>query len=270
MGFTQHVAAKGLGPNSVRLALGPVRAMLGDAVQLGLIRSNPALGIRVSLRTGEDDGEAQTKALSDEELARLVAAVPEQWRPLIVFLSETGLRISEAIALTWEDIDLGQKQLHVRRRIYRGQAAPPKSRYGRRSVPLSAHVARDLWQRRGGASDSALVWPNRDGGYLDPGNMHGRWLKKAARAAGVPWAGFHTLRHSCATNLFRLGLNAKQAQIWLGHHSPAFTMAVYTHLLSDDLPPSPFAAPPEGGNGVATRPAETGRDAAVVAVAETA
>ena len=36
--------------------------------------------------------------------------------------------------------------------------------------------------------------------------------------------------------LFRHGLNAKQTQVWLGHHSPAFTLATYVHILPDDLP----------------------------------
>ena len=40
--------------------------------------------------------------------------------------------------------------------------------------------------------------------------------------------------------LFRNGLNAKQVQMWLGHHSPAFTLAVYVHLLTDDLPDPDF------------------------------
>lgn len=40
--------------------------------------------------------------------------------------------------------------------------------------------------------------------------------------------------------LFRHGLNAKQAQMWLGHHSPAFTLATYAHLLPDDLPDAGF------------------------------
>ena len=66
--------------------------------------------------------------------------------------------------------------------------------------------------------------------------MYNRVLKPAARRAGVPWAAFHTLRHTCATMLFRNGLNAKQVQMWLGHHSPAFTLAVYVHLLAEDLP----------------------------------
>jgi integrase len=55
-------------------------------------------------------------------------------------------------------------------------------------------------------------------------------------AAGVPWAGLHTLRYTCATLLFERGANAKQVQVWLGHHSPAFTLATYVHLLADDLP----------------------------------
>ena len=40
--------------------------------------------------------------------------------------------------------------------------------------------------------------------------------------------------------LFRHGLNAKQAQIWLGRHSPGFTLSTYVHLLTDDLPDSSF------------------------------
>jgi len=40
--------------------------------------------------------------------------------------------------------------------------------------------------------------------------------------------------------LFRHGLNAKQAQMWLGHHPPAFTLATYVHLLPDDLPDPSF------------------------------
>jgi hypothetical protein len=43
-----------------------------------------------------------------------------------------------------------------------------------------------------------------------------------------------------ATILFRNGLNAKQVQLWLGHHSPAFTLAVCVHLSADDLPDPGF------------------------------
>jgi integrase len=90
------------------------------------------------------------------------------------------------------------------------------------------------------AEDGDPVFATRAGTPLDYACVYNRVFKPAARRAGVPWAAFHTLRHTCATMLFRNGLNAKQVQMWLGHHSPAFTLAVYVHLLADDLPDPDF------------------------------
>jgi integrase len=42
------------------------------------------------------------------------------------------------------------------------------------------------------------------------------------------------IAETCATMLFRHGANAKQVRVWLGHHSPAFTLATYVHLLAED------------------------------------
>jgi len=56
----------------------------------------------------------------------------------------------------------------------------------------------------------------------------------------------------------RSGLNASQVQLWLGHHSPAFTLATYVHLLPDDLPDPDNLT--RGGNMEATRPDQTGRE----------
>jgi integrase len=88
---------------------------------------------------------------------------------------------------------------------------------------------------------------------MEPSNLMSRILKPAAVEAGLgewvsskgrrraeTWVGFHTFCHTCATILFRHGLNAKQVQMWLGHHSPAFTLATYVHLLPDDLPDPRF------------------------------
>jgi integrase len=123
--------------------------------------------------------------------------------------------------------------------VRNGRVGPPKSSYGRRSIPLTPLLARELWARRKAAEhaqDSDLVWPSATGGFLDVRNLHRDVLKPAAKTAGVPWCGFHTLRHTCGTLLFRHGLNAKQVQLWLGHHSPVFTLATYVHLLPEDIP----------------------------------
>ena len=170
----------------------------------------------------------------------MLAEVPDEWRLFFEFLAHTGLRIGEAVALTWADVDFGKRRVNVRRRLYRGGFDSPKSRYGRRTVPLSQGLSQALWRLRGTVADDSPVFASRTGGFLEPSNLFARVLKPAARRAGVPWAHFHTLRHTCATMLFRHGLNAKQVQMWLGHHSPAFTLETYVHLLPEDLPEPAF------------------------------
>jgi integrase len=143
----------------------------------------------------------------------------------------------------WSDVDFGKRRVEIKRRWYRGTFAPPKSRCGRRAIPLTATMAQALWEHRRKSANptgEALIWPTRNGTPQNPANMHSRVLKPATKAADVPWVGFHTLRHTCATTLFCYGANAKQVQMWLGHHSPAFTLATYVHLMPDDAPDHSF------------------------------
>src|SRR5262245_31463764 len=98
-------------------------------------------------------------------------------------------------------------------------------------------MAQALWRLRKAAThvaDDDPVFAARNGSMRGTSNAH-RWFKKAAGEAGVAWAGFHTLRHTCASIDFRHGASAKPVQLKLGHHSPAFTLATYVHLLPSDL-----------------------------------
>lgn len=286
--YATMLADRGLAPNTVRLALAPVKAMLATAFEEGLIRVNPATNVRIAAaQPAVSSDEERVKALTEDELRAVLEQTRcprcnrnpqpgceacERWRLFFEFLAHSGLRIGEAVALTWAHVDLGRCRVLVRRRWYRGSFAPPKSRYGRRDVPLSPGMAKALWRLRGTAGDDELVFASETGGVVDQSNVMGRILKPAARRAGVPWTGFHTFRHTCATTLFRKGLNAKQAQVWLGHHSPAFTLATYVHLLADDLPDASFldAVTTVEGNTGATAAAETGRNAAAADDTESA
>ena len=102
-------------------------------------------------------------------------------------------------------------------------------------------MAQSLWgsRKENKDGDDAPVFAGQDGQLLERAAAH-RAVKAAAKQAGVPWAGLKTLRHTCATLLFRRGLNPKQVQAWLGHHSAGFTLATYVHLLPDDLPSPDF------------------------------
>ncbi|MGE0028005.1 MAG: tyrosine-type recombinase/integrase [Thermoleophilia bacterium] len=237
--LARDLAGKGLSPATVRIVMAPLRALFATAVEEGLLRTNPAAGLRLGGgRTA--DPTAKRRALDEDQLQKLISKTPERWRLLIRFLAQTGLRVGELIALRWEDVDLEGRRVSVHRRLYRGRLYAPKSDYGVRQIPISRRLAADLALHRDGASDEHPVFAGPEGRALRSEFVLRSIVKPAASAAGVPWAGVHTLRHTCASILFRSGWNAKQVQVVLGHHSPAFTLATYVHLIPDDLPEPQF------------------------------
>jgi len=256
---------------SVRRILTPLRSCLGTAMREGLIRHNPCSGAALPARdeqraidTGDDEDEQAVKVMTREQLATFLQVVHPEWRTFFRLLAVTGLRISEAFALRWRDLHLDGSHPHVKvRRAYvRGRFGPPKSKYGRRDVPIPNSLVIELRDRRKqtewpGAND--LVFPSQAGTPMHMENLRRRVLAPAAEEAGAPWAGFHTFRHGCATMLFAEGRNAVQVQHWLGHHSPAFTLSVYVHLLDGDVgePLDLDLSLPQGANTVRT-PAASG------------
>lgn len=231
---------------TVRRILSPLRACLASAVTEGVRRDNPTIGVALPARDEQraiDEGiddEQDVKALSTDELATFMLVCPERWRTFFRLLAATGLRVSEAFALRWRDLELNgsEPSVKVRRAYVRGRFGPPKSKHGKRAVPIDHALVSELRARRKAAEwpdDDHLVFPATNGEPLRQENVRRRALNPAAEEAGVPWAGFHTFRHTCATRLFAAGRNAVQVQRWLGHHSPAFTLSVYVDLLDGDL-----------------------------------
>jgi integrase len=209
----------------------------GRGARMRLIRDNPAADLRLSLRPAADDdeGEGRVRALSPDELGRLIGAMPRGWPRLLVRLvAASGLRIGETIALRWEDVDADAGRVRVRRRIYRGREDAPKSRYGRREVALPRDLVTDLRRHRL-ASPFSLgtdpVFATKVGTPHRPEHLRRRTLCPAVEAAGLEDVGFHTLRHTAASAWFARGASLVQVQRLLGHHSPAFTLATYVHLL---------------------------------------
>jgi integrase len=227
--------------NTVRAHVAALKVLLATAMEDGLIRHNPASGVRISRPDGatvEPDAREQRRALDSDELARFLNACAGDRRLFFELLTMTGIRIGEAVELRWEDVDFGAKRLRIRRQFYRGRVGPPKSKEGTRDIPLSTSIARALWVRR--RADDQLLFTSPRGERLDRDWCWKNVLKPAAKTAGVPWVGFHTFRHTCASLLFAAGKNAKQVQMWLGHSDPGFTMRTYIHLIDDGLGDADF------------------------------
>ncbi len=258
--------AKRLSDSTVGNILDPVRSCLRTAVQEGLLRSNPAQGLSLPHRPTPDDEDDldDVRAFTRDELAAFLGVVNPRYVLLFRFLASTGLRISEAVALQWRHLHLDGSEPHVkvRRAIVKGRLHPPKTKYGRRDVPLSGDLVVALRSCRAASEwprDDDPVFPSLVGTPLDADNVRRRYVQPVVQEIGAPGASFHTFRHTCASLLFSRGANAVQVQRWLGHHSAAFTLSRYVHLLPGDLGTA-LALDDElrgsGGNGVATEATE--------------
>ncbi len=225
----------------------PVRAAMATAHREGLVRHNSAQGLMLPHReeiTEDEEGE-EVKVFRREQLAAVLAMAPDRLSYELLFevLAATGLRISEAIALQrlHLQLDVSQPEVCVRRGIVKGRIEPPKSKYGKREVrlpPALVYRLRAHLAAQGNQDSTALLFPNTSGDPLNPGNVRRRILKPLVEEVDASWAGFHTFRHTFASLHLSSGTNLLQLSRALGHHSAAFTLSRYTHLLPGDEAPA--------------------------------
>lgn len=141
------------------------------------------------------------------QLAAFLDLVHPRHRTMFRLLATTGLRWSEATALRWQDlqVDGSRPCVKVRRALVRGRYGPPKSKYAKRDVPLSADLVSELRERRRDAEwgrDEDLVFASEPGTPLNHSNIMRRVLRPAAEEVGAPVGG---LPHLAPTQSRRNG-----------------------------------------------------------------
>lgn len=222
-----------------------VRALsmiLGDSQRRGLVAQNVAHGVKVEKGEREKGPvEIPTKA----ELRALLDHADDDFRPFVTLAIFSGLRASELRGLRWQDVDLKGGTVTVAQRADKYcEIGPPKSRAGRRTVPLPPKVVTELkaWKLRCPVGDLGLVFPNKAGGVQDYGHLLRRRFYPLQIEAGVADGegegakaryGIHALRHAAASAWIAQGIDLKRLQVWLGHTSIELTLDVYGHLIVD-------------------------------------
>jgi integrase len=224
-----------LSPGSVELVYRWVATIFKAAVSDRLIAVSPCQRIALPKRDRHE-----VVPLEVEAVERLVAAMPERFRALIVLAAGTGLRQGECFGLTVDRVDFLRRQLRVDRQLTSARGGipefgPPKTPAGFRTVPLAATVtdvlAVHLAQYRPG--EHALVFTNSYGRPLQRSPFGDMW-RRVAPAADLPdWATFHDLRHFYASLLIARGCSVKSVQNRLGHQSAVETLDTYSHLWPD-------------------------------------
>lgn len=231
-----------------------MNSAMHDAVhEFRILRENPISRINIPRQEKKND----VNYFTVEQLERFLDEVRKpvknakyqisiQYEVLFTLMAKTGLRIGEALALTWDDIDFNKKSLTVNKTlVYPLNSEPylstPKTKNSIREIKLDDKTIQLLIKHKVNRKEIYLRYPN----YKQPENNivfhqhEGRWLrtnvvreyfKEVCKRAGLPVLSPHALRHSHAVHLLESGANIKYVSDRLGHASIKTTADTYLHI----------------------------------------
>jgi integrase len=174
------------------------------------------------------------RRLNTEELARLIAEVPDRDKTLVHVMARVGLRPGEAFALTVGQFDPLKRTLEIDRAVSDGLVGPTKTGE-HRSIVLPAAIADELVAhvaRYSNDSDpQALVFPAERGSMMNAHNWRERVFRPASERAGVNHGlSPNDLRHTAVAWAISLGADVYTVQRMVGHAKPSITLDVYGYL----------------------------------------
>jgi integrase len=197
--------------------LATLSAVLKAAVEWKALNHNPAYSITLP-RKSEKYGKAIP---SPAQLQSLLESLDADTGLLVKVLALTGLRVSEAIALKWSDVDWQAQTVRVQRRWYRGNMDLPKTKASLRPRWIGPVIA-DLRQRQGGPDSYVFAGP--DSQPIDERETLRSKLRPALRFLGLPvGTGWHCFRRLHCSALQQAGASGLEAAKLVGHVSTAVT-----------------------------------------------
>lgn len=229
----------------VKLIYSKLHSILDIAVKQGWIKENPSdNAIRPKRKI-----RYKKPAMEIEQVKDLLKRTEGYSQPnvLIKFLLNTGLRIGEALALTWEDIDFENRTIKidkavscVNREMILGE---PKTENGYRTIMMN-NMTYDILQEHKIQQEEFikefmksrynrkmnLVFARDNGEYLHRSTCS-KWLENIIKGSSYEFISLHSLRHACATLLLNNGVDLKVVSNHLGHHDIGITADVYCDVL---------------------------------------
>ena len=240
--WLRRLEAKGLAKQTRQNCLNLVRVVLSEALEDGLIKSNPAAGLRVKGKSRES-----WTYLTPAEQEALLFAVPDVERHIVGFAIGTGLRAGELVTLRLEDVFASENETRPRIIVRYGTAPDLPTKTGRvRTVPLFglALAAIRPWlallPKYCPKNPHGLVFPRVRGSFRSEEHviLWETWkaaLEKAGTARRFRW---HDLRHTCASSLvsgwWGRRWSLQEVKEMLGHTSIVVTQR-YAHLAESAL-----------------------------------
>ena len=215
-----------------------VKMCLDQAVQSKKIKENPAIGVTLpKVRAAK-----QVQALSVEDQRKLVARCEkEEYANIFIFLLATGMRIGEVLGLTWENVDLENKELNIIKTMVEISGNPkfkdyPKTDSGVRKIYLN-DKAYDILKQRESLNDKEynihnLVFYSSTFNFRTTANLR-RYFDRLQEEAKINRVNVHALRHTYATRMIEKECNIKFLSVSLGHKNITTTLQIYSDVLAE-------------------------------------
>jgi integrase len=216
----------GLAPRTVQYVHVTLHKALEQAIADGLIPRNVTEAVKPPQVRREE-----IRPLTAEQVRILFgAAAGDRLEALYVLAVTTGLRQGELLGLKWDDVDLDEGTLRVRRTLTTAKGGPllaaPQALKRHLNCQLGEiEEAGDRWRENG------LIFASETGEPLDRRLITTHRFKPLLKRAVLPEIRFHDLRHTCATLLLSKNVNPKVVSEMLGHASIAITLDTYSHVL---------------------------------------
>lgn len=239
--------SKSLSRAMVRKVLVSLSGIFAEAQRQGKASINPVKAVKVAKQSTREVKELELP--TKQELAAILKATPDHWKPFIWTAVFTGMRASELRGLLWEDVDLDAGVINVRRRADKyNKISHPKSKAGNRKIPIPASVIKLLadWQEACPKGELGLVFPNGAGNVENHGNLLSRIFWPIQLAAGVSVKtkqvdengdpvmdakySLHALRHAAASMFIEQNMTPKRIQALMGHSTIQMTFDQYGRL----------------------------------------
>lgn len=234
---------QGLAESTVHTILVTVASCFKWAVQEGYIDRSPVRVPRQSLAI--DPVDIPTRAEIDRVISTVTkggapyvaAGLDNKTRPnvavadMMMIALWAGLRVSEVAGLVVGDIDLERGVIHVRAQLKKdsSERAPLKTQTSRRDVPIAPELRPRVEARVVGRAPGDWLITSRSGGPVQVSHAS-KIVRYAAEFAGAPGVHFHALRHFFVSSLLTAGVPVQDVAKVAGH-TPATTLATYTHVL---------------------------------------
>lgn len=231
-------AQAGLAPRTIENAWGTLATMLKVAVADGHIDRSPALGVKLPKHEGHES--AEHRYMDADELLQVIADTRDRYKPLMWMLVGTGMRWSEATALTVGDVDLEAKTVRVTKAWKRDRekgawyVGQPKTRKSKRTISLPNETVEAVRPLVEGRKRTDRLFTNQRGEWIKHQTFYREhWREHCTKNIAKPRPRIHDIRHSHVALLIAAGTSLPVIQARLGHEKITTTIDTYGHLLPD-------------------------------------